>query len=171
MKNGATAAPIRKLSFAAPHRPESPEVVRDFNRLMTVFLYIAEGLKLSRDAEEQISRALPPPAAPGEKMPGLWEHLQDTGRPHAPAALRAMPARAARQALSRICGIDSLVIRDFYHHYTVDAHSHHHQNIHHLRQPQHDWERAFTGIFSAEQRIAFLALFHDVGKGCPATIT
>jgi [protein-PII] uridylyltransferase len=63
------------------------------------------------------------------------------------------------------------VIRDFYHHYTVDAHSLMTiENVHRLRQPQHDWERPLAGIFSEleEPELLFLSLlFHDVGKGMP----
>jgi [protein-PII] uridylyltransferase len=67
--------------------------------------------------------------------------------------------------------IDSLVIRDFYHHYTVDAHSFIAiENIHRLRQTQHDWERPFSAILEEleQPEILYLSLlFHDVGKGMP----
>jgi [protein-PII] uridylyltransferase len=68
--------------------------------------------------------------------------------------------------------IDSLVMRDFYHHYTVDAHSFMAiENIHRLRrQSTLSWERPFSEIFSEleQPELLFLSLlFHDVGKGMP----
>src|SRR5262249_15783550 len=67
--------------------------------------------------------------------------------------------------------IDSLVMRDFYHHYTVDAHSFIAiENIHRLPQASQAWERPFAEIFSDLERpeLLFLSLlFHDVGKGMP----
>ena len=67
--------------------------------------------------------------------------------------------------------IDSLVIRDFYHHYTVDAHSFMTiENIHRCARRSTTGRRPFAGIFSEleEPELLFLSLlFHDVGKGMP----
>jgi [protein-PII] uridylyltransferase len=151
-----------------------PELVRDLDRLLDLFLSIArEGHKLSREAEDQISQSLPQTVESGACIPGLWEKLrQILIAPHAPAALRAMHSSGLLVRLfPEFAVIDSLVIRDFYHHYTVDAHSFIAiENIHRLRQAQHDWERGFAGIFSEleEPELLFLSLlFHDVGKGMP----
>ena len=151
-----------------------PELVRDLSRLLSLFLSIAQnGLKLSREAEEQISRALPAAVESGARVPGLWEPLrQILLAPHAPSALRAMHSSGLLVRLfPEFAVIDSLVIRDFYHHYTVDAHSFIAiENIHRLRQAQHDWERPFSAIFSEleQPELLFLSLlFHDVGKGMP----
>jgi [protein-PII] uridylyltransferase len=149
-----------------------PEIVRDLNRLLGLFLSIAqEGHKLSREAEEQISQALPAAVKYGAHVPGLWDKLrQILIAPHAPAALRAMHSSGLLVRLfPEFAVIDSLVVRDFYHHYTVDAHSFMTiENIQKLRQPQHDWERPFAGIFSELEQPELLLLsllFHDVGKG------
>ena len=151
-----------------------PEVVRDLNRLLGLFLSIAqEGTKLGREAEEQISQALPQTVESGAHVPGLWEKFrQILIAPHAPAALRAMHSSGLLVRLfPEFAVIDSLVIRDFYHHYTVDAHSFMTiENIHRLLQLRHDWERPFAGIFSEleEPELLLLSLlFHDVGKGMP----
>jgi [protein-PII] uridylyltransferase len=151
-----------------------PELLRDSNRLLGLFLSIAQdGLKLSREAEEQVSQALPPAVRPGERVPGLWEQLRKLlAAPHAAAALRAMHSSGLLVRLfPEFAVIDSLVIRDFYHHYTVDAHSFIAiENVHRLRQAQHDWERPFSVIFSEleQPELLFLSLlFHDVGKGMP----
>jgi [protein-PII] uridylyltransferase len=151
-----------------------PELLRDLDRLLALFLSIArEGRRLSREAEEQITEALPKVVEPGAHVSGLWDKMrQILIAPHAPAALRAMHSCGLLVRLfPEFAAIDSLVIRDFYHHYTVDAHSLMTiENINRLRQPQHDWERPFAGIFSEleEPELLLLSLlFHDVGKGMP----
>jgi [protein-PII] uridylyltransferase len=151
-----------------------PELVHDVNRLLDLFTSIAQdGLKLGRESEERISQSLPRTLEPGAHVPGLWEKLRKILiAPHAPAALRAMHSCGLLVRLfPEFAAIDSLVIRDFYHHYTVDAHSFMTiENIHKLRQPQKDWERPFGGIFSEleEPELLLLSLlFHDVGKGMP----
>ena len=79
--------------------------------------------------------------------------------------------------------IDSLVIRDFYHRYTVDEHSFMTlENLHRLlrekaRPPGREtpgadraWERKFAEILSEVEQPELLyltLLFHDVGKGFP----
>jgi [protein-PII] uridylyltransferase len=151
-----------------------PQLVRDLQRLLDLFLTLAQqGWKLSREAEEQISQALPETVQAGARVPGLWETFrQILIAPHAAAALRAMHSSGLLVRLfPEFAAIDSLVIRDFYHHYTVDAHSFMTiENIHRLRQAQRDWERPFAGIFAEleEPELLFLSLlFHDVGKGMP----
>ena len=68
--------------------------------------------------------------------------------------------------------VDSLVIRDYYHRYTVDEHSLVAiENIHALRTPDSELERRFRDILDGLERpdLLFLALLlHDVGKGMPA---
>jgi len=151
-----------------------PEMLHDLNRLLGLFLSIAQsGLKLSRETEEQISRALPPWSDSGAPIPGLWDQFrQILTAPHAPAVLRAMHSSGLLvRLLPEFAAIDALVIRDFYHHYTVDAHSFITiENIQRLRQPQIDWERPFGGIFSELEQPELLLLsllLHDVGKGMP----
>jgi [protein-PII] uridylyltransferase len=91
---------------------------------------------------------------------------------HASEALRAMHSAGLLVRLFPEFGaIDSLVVRDYYHHYTVDAHSFMAiENIHGLREAQQNWERPFATLFSEleEPELLFLSLlFHDVGKGMP----
>ena len=151
-----------------------PELVRDLDQLLGLFLSIAQnGLKLSRETEEQINRALPKVLEPGAHVAGLWEKFrQILTAPGAPAALRAMHSSGLLVRLfPEFAVIDSLVIRDFYHHYTVDAHSFMAiENIDRLGQPQHDWEHPFASILSELEQpelLFFSLLFHDVGKGMP----
>ena len=156
--------------------------IKDPARLLSLFEFIArEGVKLSREAEEQVRDALAALDAPASSSTAggfgainLWEHLrQILIAPHAADALRAMHTSGLLVRLfPEFSVIDSLVIRDFYHHYTVDAHSFMAiENIHKLRDPAHAWERPFSEIFSELEKpeLLFLSLlFHDVGKGMPA---
>ena len=65
--------------------------------------------------------------------------------------------------------IDSLVIRDFYHHYTVDEHSFRTiANLQMLRGADTEWEKKFAAILAEVEQpelLFFALLFHDVGKG------
>ena len=169
-----------------------PTALRDPARLMGLFEFIArEGVKLSREAEDQIGEALPalgllPAAAEGARdaaaaffYPRLWEHLREILiAPYAADALRAMHSSGLLVRLfPEFAAIDARVIRDFYHQYTVDAHSFRAiENIHRLPLAQQPWERSFADLFTEleQPELLFLALlFHDVGKGmmCEEHIT
>jgi len=151
-----------------------PAGLHDQHRLLEVFKYVAEhGIKLSREAEDQIREALPTIFDPGSSLAALWSNLREIllAR-HASEALRAMHSAGLLVRLFPEFGaIDSLVVRDYYHHYTVDAHSFMAiENIHGLREAQQNWERPFATLFSEleEPELLFLSLlFHDVGKGMP----
>lgn len=151
-----------------------PAGLHDPHRLLEVFKYVAEhGIKLSREAEDQIREALPAIFDSGSSLPTLWSNLREIllAR-HASEALRAMHSAGLLVRLFPEFGaIDSLVVRDYYHHYTVDAHSFMAiENIHGLRDARQNWERPFATLFSEleEPELLFLSLlFHDVGKGMP----
>jgi [protein-PII] uridylyltransferase len=149
-----------------------PASLREPQRLMDVFRYVAiQGVKLSREAEDQIRETLPGAFASAWDPTALWSNLREILlAPHAAEALRAMHSAGLLVRLFPEFGaIDSLVMRDYYHHYTVDAHSFMAiENIHRLRSPERDWERPFANLFTEleEPELLFLSLlFHDVGKG------
>jgi [protein-PII] uridylyltransferase len=151
-----------------------PAGLRDPQRLLEVFEYVAKhGIKLSREAEDQIRETLPGIFDPGSALPLLWANLREILlAPYAAEALRAMHSAGLLVRLFPEFGaVDSLVVRDFYHHYTVDAHSFMAiENIHSLRKARQNWERPFASLFSEleEPELLFLSLlFHDVGKGMP----
>ena len=139
-------------------------------------------LELSQEAERWVERQLPGVADWGRLEPqALWGRFRLILRlPHAAAALRAMHRLGLLVALFPEFGaIDALVVRDFYHRYTVDEHSIMTiQNLHALRDqsvesnaPTADaserTDRRFTQILQEieEPELLFLALlFHDVGK-------
>jgi len=142
------------------------------DQLLRLFEFVArEGFKLGREAEEQVRNVVPALADSLAHSPVLWEHFREILRgPHAAEALRAMHSSGLLvRIFPEFAAIDSLVMRDFYHHYTVDAHSFMAiENIHKLRQAEHGWERPFAEIFSEleQPELLFLSLlFHDVGKG------
>ncbi len=153
---------------------KQPEMVRDLDWLLEFFVSAAQnGLKPGREMEEQIARALPPPAQPGLPVPGLWNKISRILlAPQAADALRSMHSSGLLVRLfPELAAIDSLVIRDFYHHYTVDAHSFMAiENIHRLERCEQDWERPLAEIYSELEQPELLllsVLFHDVGKGMP----
>ena len=146
----------------------------DPRRLLALFEFMAaEGCNLSREAEERIRESLPAAPESEDGLSDLWDHLRKIlAAPHAAIALRAMHSTGLLVRLfPEFAVIDSLVIRDFYHHYTVDAHSFIAiENIQNLRQPKLSWERPFADIFAELEQPELLLLsllFHDTGKGMP----
>jgi [protein-PII] uridylyltransferase len=92
--------------------------------------------------------------------------------PDAASSLRAMHRVGLLDLLFKeFKAIDSLVIRDYYHRYTVDEHSLVTiENLHALAAKSGDMDRRFRDILSAldHPELLYLALlFHDVGKGMP----
>lgn len=172
-----------------PRQPAA--ALDDPGLLLDLFEMMARhGLEFSREAERWAEEALHGLADRLPGFPGAWER---TARilvlPHAPAALRAMHRLGLLVTLfPEFQAIDALVIRDFYHRYTVDEHSFMTiQNLHELgarvrQQPSapveplpseavEGWERRFAEIFAELERaelLLFALLFHDVGKGMPA---
>ena len=148
--------------------------LRDPVALLGLFAFQARhGLALSGEAERVVTENLHCLQSPAGQPRGLWVSLREILiAPQAATALRAMHRLGALVALFPEFGaIDSLVIRDFYHRYTVDEHSLLTiENLHRLRRPQNNWERRFGEIFAELEQPELLLLslmFHDVGKGMP----
>ena len=156
--------------------------------LLRLFEMVARhGLPLSRATETLVESQLDRPGAAVLRPPEFWQHF---GRllvqPHAAQALRDMHRLGLLTRLfPEFQAIDSLVIRDFYHRYTVDEHSFTTlENLHRLLRGKplaapaalprpaalRTWERKFAEILSEVEQPALLylaLLFHDVGKGFP----
>ena len=152
-----------------------PESVRDPEGLLNLFEFIARhGLELSGEAERTVESSLAQSGKAANDFPALWTRFrQILILSHAANALRAMHRLGALvHFFPEFHVVDSLVVRDFYHRYTVDEHSFRTiENLHKLRRPENDGERKFAEIFGEleEPELLFLALlFHDVGKGMPA---
>lgn len=165
-----------------PRRPADASV--DPIGLLEIFeLMACHAVDLSREAERWVEEALPRVAGRLAEWPGLWQEFRPVlVGPHSAFALRAMHRLGVLDALfPEFRAIDSLVVRDFYHRYTVDEHSLMTiQNLNRLIDGKHGevrapgpgtsavWDAKFSEILSEleQPELLFLSLlFHDVGKG------
>src|SRR5256886_4928231 len=140
--------------------------------LFALFEFVARhGLKLSAGTERCVEAALPKIPHSDAQAPELWAHFRRILiLPHAGAALRAMHRLGLLvRPFTEFQAIDSLVIRDYYHRYTVDEHSFVAiESLHALRGAGSPLERRFRDVLDGieQPELLFLAiLFHDVGKG------
>ena len=111
---------------------QDPEV------LLRLFHFVAHhDVRLSTTTENKIERVLPSLAATPPRGAELWLYLGEIlAQPHAAQALRAMHSlRLLTLLLPELKAIDALVVRDFYHRFTVDEHSFLAiENLHRLRR-------------------------------------
>jgi [protein-PII] uridylyltransferase len=146
--------------------------IEDPQVLLRMFDFMAHhGLKLSTTTEHRIEQVLPALVATPPKGAELWQALQVILlEPYAADALRAMHSlRLLNLLLPELKIIDSLVVRDFYHRYTVDEHSFRAiESLHQLSQSKSEWDQRYGELFHELERpeLLFLALLlHDTGKG------
>ncbi|MFI5088586.1 MAG: [protein-PII] uridylyltransferase [Terriglobales bacterium] len=148
--------------------------MEDASTALALFEFVARhGLKISRDAEHRIEKALPLLRQRLPGLPGFWDRLRvilTLG--YAADALRGLHRNGLLTLLlPEFHAIDALVIRDYYHRYTVDEHSFLTiENLHRLRQAEDPLEKRFAEILAETERpeLLFLALLvHDIGKGMP----
>jgi len=131
------------------------------------------GIPLSRDAERSIAYVMAHPEVPQRNSRISWAVLSEIlGGDFPGVALRPMHRLGLlTEALPEFRAIDSLVVRDFYHRYTVDEHSL--RTIEHLQDlvdPQEPLGKPFTALWRTVDRRDLLILsllLHDVGKGVP----
>src|ERR1700721_1930165 len=154
---------------------QQPGGLRDPEMLLRLFHFMAEhGLKLSTTTEYKVEQALPALASTPPRGAEVWLYLQETlVQPHAADALRSMNAlRLLALLLPELKGIEALVVRDFYHRYTVDEHSFSGiENLHHLKESKSEWDQRFAQLLTELERpeLLYLALLlHDSGKGVPS---
>jgi [protein-PII] uridylyltransferase len=151
-----------------------PPEARDLAYLMRLFEFIARhGLEMSREAELWAEQSLSGGLGGIQNYPDFWQQFcRILSLPHAIDAIRAMHRLGwLEEFFPELRAIDALVIRDFYHRYTVDEHSLLTiQNVCALRSSENEWERKFGEILSELEEphlLLFSLLFHDVGKGMP----
>ncbi len=151
---------------------QQPSALQDPEVLLRLFHFMAHhGLKLSATTEYRIEQALPALAATPPRGAELWLYLQETLlQPFAADALRAMQSlRLLTLLLPELKLIDSLVVRDFYHRFTVDEHSFLAiESLHRLKQSQSEWDKRYAELLSELENpeLLYLALLlHDTGKG------
>jgi [protein-PII] uridylyltransferase len=129
------------------------------------------GIPLSREAERAIFYILKHPELPQKNTEVNWTTLREIlGADYPSMALRPMQRLSMlMEVLPEFRAIDSLVVRDFYHRYTVDEHSL--RTIEHLQElPDSCDERAthFRQLWKTVERrdlLILALLLHDVGKG------
>jgi [protein-PII] uridylyltransferase len=150
------------------------ESVEDPKVMFRLFQLVAQqGFKLTAETENAVEAALPRIQKWNSTQPDLWEYFRRIlVLPHAASSLRAMHRVGLLDLLFvEFRAIDSLVVRDYYHRYTVDEHSLVTiENLHALAVQSGDTDRRFRDILSTldHPELLYLALlFHDVGKGMP----
>jgi [protein-PII] uridylyltransferase len=150
--------------------------IKDPETLLRLFHFIAQhGLKLSTTTEQHVEQVLPSMAATPPRGAELWIYLQEILlQPHAADALRAMHAlRFLTLLLPELKATDALVVRDYYHRFTVDEHSILAiDSLHQLRQSPSEWDQRYAELLNEleQPELLYLSLLlHDVGKGAPHT--
>ncbi len=149
-------------------------VVEDPEVLFRLFVLVARhNLKLTAETEDAVAAAVPSHEKWVSTTPGLWDHFRKVlVLPYAAASLRAMHRLGFMDLMFKEFQlIDSLVIRDYYHRYTVDEHSMVTiENLHNLAGGSGELNRRFRDILTTVEHPELLylsLLFHDVGKGMP----
>ena len=131
------------------------------------------GTPLSRDAERIIAYVVSHPELPAINQAMSWDTLKEILAADYPGmALRPMQRLGIlMDVLPEFRTIDSLVVRDFYHRYTVDEHSL--RTIEHLQalaEPPDARGAQFAPLWKMQERrelLVFALLLHDTGKGMP----
>ena len=153
---------------------QQPSAIHDRDLLFRIFIFAARhGLKPALSTESRIQQVLPELARTPPSGAQSWRYLQSIlTEPHAAEALRAMHSLGLLTILlPELKLIDSLVVRDFYHRFTVDEHSF--LAIECLHRASHsgsEWDQRYGRLLEELERpeLVYLALLlHDVGKGVP----
>ncbi len=149
----------------------STTAASDPDTVFRIFDFVARhGLPLSTDAQERLEANMPRFEKWATSHQAIWPPFREIIRqPHAVKALRAMHETGALEAIfPELRDMESLVIRDFNHRYTVDEHTLIAIGIVlDLLTKQKD---LFGDLARETEDIDLLVvalLFHDVGKGTP----
>jgi [protein-PII] uridylyltransferase len=153
---------------------QQPASLGEPEMLLRLFHFMAHhGVKLSTTTEQRIEQVLPSLAAAPPRGAELWIYLQEIlQQPNAADALRVMHAlRFLTLVLPELKVIDALVVRDYYHRFTVDEHCFLAiDSLHRLRQAASEWEQRYAELLSELEQPELLyltLLLHDLGKGAP----
>jgi len=131
------------------------------------------GLEMCRHAERKMAYIFFHSELPAKNQEISWKQLQQIfGSDYPGVALRPMQRLGLlTEVLPEFALIDSMVIRDFYHRYTVDEHSlrtiEHLQALANASDPR---DLPFATLWKNADRRDLLVLsllLHDVGKGMP----
>jgi len=139
--------------------------------MMRLFEFVGRhGLPLASDTEERMERAMPAFARWVAAQPAIWTLFRQIVRlPHAAKALRAMHETHALEAIfPELLNMEALVIRDFYHRYTVDEHTLVAiETVLGLLAVKGDTFGELAAETDELDLLIAALLFHDVGKGTP----
>src|SRR6202171_5776277 len=144
------------------------------DRAITFSLFLAAastGVPLSREAESTIAYIQTHPEGPTQNTEISWATLREILSADYPGvALRPMQRLGLlMEMLPEFGHIDSLVVRDYYHRYTVDEHSL--RTIEHLQELGDGSDalgKNFAPLWKTLERrdlLILAMLLHDVGKG------
>src|ERR1700731_767048 len=144
------------------------------DRAITFSLFSAAaniGVPLSREAERTIAYIQTHPEVPAQNTEITWPTLREILSADYPGvALRPMQRLGLlTEVLPEFAYIDSLVVRDYYHRYTVDEHSL--RTIEHLQELGDAGDalgKSFAPLWKTLERrdlLILTMLLHDVGKG------
>jgi [protein-PII] uridylyltransferase len=131
------------------------------------------GVPLSRETERTITYVMLHPELKPRNTDVPWQAFKEILASDYPGvALRPMQRLGLiTNILPEFAVIDSLVVRDFYHRYTVDEHTL--RTIEHLQElanPPNARGTNFSSLWKTVERrdlLIFSLLLHDVGKGMP----
>jgi len=147
---------------------DRPELVFELFRWVS-----RHGLPLAAETERRIDDALPDIEAYARSKAPVWPILAEILKlSQAYRALSAMRETGVLFALfPEFELIDCLVVRDFYHRYTVDEHLFRAvRHVHELRSSENEKLRGYGSLLAEleyPEHLYFAVLFHDVGKGIP----
>src|SRR5882757_10323619 len=150
------------------------QALSDRTLMYSMFVEAARtGTPLSREAERSISYVMTHSELPVLNQAIQWEMFKEILAGDFPGvALRPMHRLGLlMEILPEFRAIDSLVVRDFYHRYTVDEHSL--RTIEHLQElaePPDERGVSFSPLWKTLDRrdlLIFSLLLHDTGKGVP----
>ncbi len=138
------------------------QATTDAKLIERLFLFVARhGIPLAADTQDRLLARL---SALHTEWPMLREMLS---LPYADLALNEMHGTQVLQSIfPEFLHLDSLVVRDFYHRYTVDEHTL--VAIGTLAALKRKGGKGFAGLIAESPHVAILylaLLFHDVGKG------
>jgi [protein-PII] uridylyltransferase len=158
-----------RAHFRSPQALDAePEVVLRFFEFMA-----RHGIRASFEAEQQIEARRSRLRAYFTEPRPVWPALSAMfSLPHAPLAVRAMHDTGVLTAMfPEMEQIECLVVRDFYHRYTVDEHTLVAlQNLWSLRDADELPLKPYGDLLREMPRpgaLVFALLFHDSGKGSP----
>jgi [protein-PII] uridylyltransferase len=151
---------------------QQPSALVSPGHFFNCFEFVAQhGFRFAASTDQRIEQALPGIAALDLSGAQRWEFLRKIIiRRHAATALRAMQELGVLGLLlPEFRAVESLVVRDYYHRYTVDEHTFRAiDSIHALRpEKKKDGSRNIANLVEEIERpdlLILALLLHDLGK-------